>query len=114
MSVALMCLAVVLAIAWLPILIKFFRNWRNRANPISLAICFVVAFAMYTCLIPMVGGSDPQVTALVVQIVNAVTCLFFHVSFGWAKKRWTPGERPARRGRSTDYPDTVDSSKNAS
>lgn len=115
MSVALLVLSSVLALAWIPILVKFFRNWRGRANPISLAICFIIAFAIYICLVPFFGiHSDPLVTVGVVQAVNAVTCLFFHISFGWAKKRWTPeGQVEKRRGRSTDYPASVSSDRNA-
>lgn len=119
MSVALLCLSSILALAWLPILIKFFRNWRGRANPISLAICFIIAFAIYICIVPFFETQDPLVMALVVQIVNAVTCLFFHISFGWAKKRWTPDGQTTRSGtipatttkrgsRTTDYPASVE------
>lgn len=110
MNIALLCLSAVLALAWLPILVKFFRNWRSRANPISLAICFIVAFACYICAIPFVGlGPDPIVTAVVIQAVNAVTCLFFHVAFGWARKRWIiEDELALRRARDTDYPENLD------
>lgn len=112
MSVALLVLSFVLALAWLPILVKFFRNWRGRANPISLAICFIIAFAIYICIVPFFGQDvDPLTSAIVIQAVNAVTCLFFHISFGWAKKRWTPegqvGRSTRRQGRVSDYPATV-------
>ena len=117
MNEALLVTSAILAVAWIPVLIRFFRNWRARANPISLAICFLVTFSIYLCFVPLMGaGSDPMTMALVVEVVNAATCLFFYVSFGWARRRWSPGDpsghegagrEPPRRGRTTDYPDTV-------
>ena len=110
MNIALLIGCSILVLAWIPILVKFFRNWRARANPISLAICFAVAYAIYICMVPFFGeGQDPFVVDSVVVGVNAVTCLFFHASFGWAKKRWAPGENSyERRGRSTDYPSNIE------
>lgn len=113
MSFALLSSSAILALAWLPILFQFFKNWRGRNNPISLAICFVVAFAIYLCFQPFLTlfgpQADPAVTALTVQAANTVTCLFFHVSFGWAKRKFGPEDR--RRGRVTDYPATVESDR---
>lgn len=115
MGVALLALSALLALAWLPILLNFFRNWRGRSNPISLAIVFIVFFAIYISIVPFVGAEqDPVVMMCVVQGVNAVTCLFFHISFRWARKRWSPkdkdappDEQPKRRVRGTDYPTNV-------
>ncbi len=90
MNLALLGITVVLTIAWVPVLVRFFRNWRARSNPISLAIFFLVAGSVYQSFVPLITGSvDPVGAALVVQAVNAVTCLFFHISFSWARKRWT-------------------------
>lgn len=125
MSVALLCLSALLALAWLPILLQFFKNWRGRNNPISLAICFVVAFAIYLCFQPFLAifgsSADPAVTALSIQAANTVTCLFFHISFGWAKRKFGPEDRQTssspspsvlgKRGRVTDYPATVESDR---
>ncbi len=109
MATVLLCLSALLALGWLPILFQFYKNWRNRNNPISLAICFAIAFTVYLCLVPFLGdGSDPIVTALSIQGANAATCAFFHISFGWAKRRWTPGDRIGK-GRITDYPISVQS-----
>lgn len=106
MNIVLLCLSALLALGWLPILFQFFRNWRQRNNPISLAICFAIAFTVYLCLVPFLGNvSDPVVTGLAIQGANAVTCAFFHISFGWAKRRWTPD---SSRGRVTDYPTSVE------
>ncbi len=117
MSVALLCLSAVLAIAWLPVLFQFFRNWRSRNNPISLAICFVVAFAVYLCFQPFIGlfgqEADPKVTALAIQAANTAACVFFHISFGWARRKFGPDDRQVQRsrGRVTDYPATVESDR---
>src|SRR3990172_12157880 len=39
--------ALVIALAWVPVLIRFFRSWQARKNPISLAICILVTLAVY-------------------------------------------------------------------
>lgn len=33
---------------WIPLLLRFIRNWRERGNPVSLAIAVLIAFAMFT------------------------------------------------------------------
>lgn len=107
MNIVLLALSALLALGWLPILFKFFRNWRERNNPISLAICFAIAFTVYLCLIPFLGNvSDPVVTGLAIQGANAATCAFFHISFGWAKRRWAPG---SDRERASGYPTSIES-----
>lgn len=107
MNVALLCLSGLLAMAWLPILLQFAKNWKGRSNPISLAICFIVAFAIYLCATPFLGmPDDPELAAMAMQAANAATCVFFHVSFGWARRKWSP-EMGSGRARVTDYPTTV-------
>jgi membrane protein YdbS with pleckstrin-like domain len=105
MNLALLVTSAILAVAWIPVLVRFFRNWRTRANPISLAICFLVAFSIYLCFVPFLGPSnnDPLLTALVIEGVNAVTCLFFYVSFGWARRKWNPKNEKLRR-ENGDFP----------
>jgi predicted permease len=104
MIVALLCLSVLLFFGWIPILIQFFKNWRTRSNPISLAICFVVAFSIYLCLVPFLGkAADPEVAALALQVANGVTCVFFHAANSWAKRKWSPVDIDGK-GRVTDFP----------
>lgn len=107
MNVALLCLSGLLALAWLPILLQFAKNWKGRNNPISLAICFIVAFEIYLCVTPFFGvPKDPIWAAMAVQVANAATCTFFHISFSWARRKWSP-DMGASRGRVTDYPTSI-------
>jgi O-antigen ligase len=96
MQTTLLILSTVLAMAWVPVLLRFFRNWRGRANPISLAICFLVAFAIYICYAPLTD-TDPVTMAVVIEAVNLAVCVFFYVSFGWAEKRWPKRVKVALR-----------------
>jgi hypothetical protein len=106
-NAVLWCLSALLVLGWLPIFLQFLKNWRGRGNPISLAICFVVAFAIYLGLVPLLGAAtDPESAALAIQVANAVTCGFFHAANGWSKRKWVPNETGSGRGRRTDYPAT--------
>lgn len=83
--------AVVVAIAWLPILLRFFRSWRQRNNPISFAICMLVFFALY---VPTYVAATFPTSWPVAAIfaVDAMSCLTFYGTF-WLSNRRFPDTR---------------------
>jgi peptidoglycan biosynthesis protein MviN/MurJ (putative lipid II flippase) len=88
MSTGATALAALVGLAWVPVLIKFFRAWRERKNPISLAICGVIALCIY---LDIMGahrffGTSVGWIATAIIVANAVVCGFFYLSFQWSKK----------------------------
>lgn len=89
MSNVITCLAVVVAAGWLPVLAKFFSAWRSRKNPISLAICGVIAFCIYIdAAVVLFLNAGIEWTVAVLVGLNAIGCLHFYLSFWWARKRF--------------------------
>lgn len=88
---------VALALAWVPLLIRFLRGWRSRKNPVSLAICATISALIYgnvtTALTAMGQGAWETVRMLTVA-VNAFVVVNFYLSFHWSSQRF----QDARRG----------------
>ena len=77
--------AVVVALGWLPVFIKFFRSWQARTNPVSLAICILVALAIYlpTYAVLTLPPSWPLATFLT---LDSFSCIAFYVAFWWSHR----------------------------
>lgn len=82
--------ALVVALAWIPVLLRFFRSWRERANPISLAICVLVAEAIY---LPVYAAIvlPPSWPLVTIAFVGGIACGSFYIAFWWAKRRFQDG-----------------------
>ena len=92
-------LSVVLTIAWVPLLVRFYRRWRERGHPVSLAIasaillfCFIniCVFWAFDALVP-----TERIVAII-RTGEAIVCAHFYLAF------WS-GDRRKRR-LSGDYP----------
>lgn len=79
------------ALAWLPILIRFTRAWRTRNNPVSLAICALIAFALYMPLYIAVTFPPRWPTATVLTL-GWLSCGMFYVAFRYADRKF-PSDR---------------------
>jgi len=85
--------SILLAVAWIPILIKFIRAWRSRNNPVSLAICGIIGLSMYTTTVSIaVYAFDGNTAAstLGIYVFNAIACANFYFAFRRAEKRFPP------------------------
>jgi len=80
-------IALGLTFAWIPILLRFFRSWRGRANPISLAICFLVGLAQYVPAYVAIAFPPSWSTASILGM-DGITCLAFHGAILWASRRF--------------------------
>lgn len=89
-------MAIALALAWIPALLKFFRAWRLRTNPISLAICLLIAFVGYLPVFVTATAmlSSPWDVATVLG-VDAVICASFMGAILWANRKFS-GERGSK------------------
>lgn len=86
----------VLAFAWVPLLVRFLRGWRNRKNPVSLAICATISALIYgnitTALTAMGQGTWETVRMLTVA-VNVFVVVNFYLSFHWSQQRFPDARR---------------------
>jgi hypothetical protein len=80
-------LGIIVAIGWLPVFWHFWKSWKVRNNPISLAICGLVGFMMYiNVAVYIFIQNDPRWTLSVVGGVNVVVLLNFYACLRWAHK----------------------------
>ena len=80
------------SLAWVPVLLRFVRSFRERKNPISLAICLVIVLAMHTPLWVLFEPQAPWSWAGVIA-TSGIVCAAFHASFTLARRRFPNGRR---------------------
>lgn len=85
-----------LALAWVPLLLRFLRGWRNRRNPVSLAICATISAAIYgnvTTTLLAIGQGAWETVRILTVAVNAFVVLNFYLSFYWSAQRFPDARR---------------------
>lgn len=91
MTTALVVASIVLAIAWLPLAVRFLRGWRNRKNPVSLAICAALCLFAYTNVmfaLVVIEGASLQFLAIATHAFELVVITNFYIAFKWSAKRF--------------------------
>lgn len=83
-------------LGWIPVLARFFRSWRDRSNPISLAICVLIAEALYLPIYLALERVSSWILATVCA-VNMIVCGTFHAAFWWADKRFQSTRNGSQR-----------------
>lgn len=87
MELALGVTAVILALAWIPVGLFFWRSWRARRSPLSLAICALVGYPVFTNASAFVYLSGPSTSSVMGMILaNMVLLLNFILCFKFQKK----------------------------
>lgn len=78
---------VTLALAWLPVFVRFFRSWRARGNPISIAICTLILVTLYVpvYLAGCIPSSWPLATVIALSVI---ACATFYGTFYYANRRF--------------------------
>jgi hypothetical protein len=84
--------ALAIALAWLPMVIKFFRSWRERGNPVSLAICVLIGLAVYLPVYAVIVLPPSWPLATMVA-VSGLVCACFYGALFWAKRRFQNSRR---------------------
>lgn len=77
--------------AWTPIFLKFFRTWRARHNPVSLAICGIIALTIYSNAISLgvsTFDSNPLWSTVAVIAFNCIACLNCYLAFRWSDRKF--------------------------
>jgi len=97
-EIALVVVSAVLAAAWVPVGVHFWRSWKHRGSPLSLAICGLVGFPVFTNASTAIflNGDEVQ-TVLAMVGTNFLLLLNFMICFKWQKQRFPD----ARTGPST-------------
>lgn len=81
----------VLALAWLPIAVRFNRAWKDRKNPVSLAICAAVLLFAYTNILfafALSSRSSWDFFAVATHVFDAIVVINFYVCFRWSDKKF--------------------------
>lgn len=84
-------LAVVTVSVWIPALLKFFRTWKARKNPISLAICTAILLIMWEAIgriWEITGAVNSSAAMIAFTCLSTCVGVYFNLSFLWAKKRF--------------------------
>ncbi len=83
----LIIVAMVLGVAWVPVGFFFLSSWKARKSPLSLAICGLIAFPVYTNFsTALFIDSDPRWIACTLIVVNLILLLNFAFCFYWQKR----------------------------
>jgi len=91
MTIALVVASIVLAIAWLPLAVRFLRGWRNRKNPVSLAICAALCLFAYSNImfaLVLIDGASLRFLAVATHTFELVVLANFYVAFKWSAKKF--------------------------
>jgi hypothetical protein len=83
---AVLVVALISALGWIPILFRFARAWRARGNPISFAIAILVLRTIYVpvYLVAFLEPSWPLAAATVVDFL--VLAIFYAMIFYTERK----------------------------
>lgn len=91
MVAAYLVLSGVGVILWIPILIRFYRSWIGRQNPISLAICAFVMMMIWFSVagVWLVFESIGAVEMMLVSsALTLAIAIYSHVAFHLSEKRF--------------------------
>lgn len=79
--------AAVIGAAWVPVLVRFLLSWKDRGNPISLAICLTVLLAATVPAMSLAAGCSAWAKTTM-AVVDSLVCAAFHVSILWSRRRF--------------------------
>ena len=92
-KIILAVLSIVLAIAWVPVAAYFWRAWRFRGSPLSLAICALVGYPIFTNANAIIFlFQEQEVSVRLLVGANFILLINFAICFKWQKERF-PEER---------------------
>jgi hypothetical protein len=89
--------AIALSVLWAPHLVGFYRSWRDRRNPISLAIMFMILLILYTnafAVLHLRWRVSASAAGWVYGACSAAVAIYFHLAKAWASKRFQDSRRP--------------------
>jgi hypothetical protein len=86
-------LSIVLGLLWVPIGYFFYKSWRERRNPISLAIVGLIFVSIWTDVTTwLLLHVNWKITLVALRAVNALAMVNFYLSIRWANRKWHTDE----------------------
>ena len=76
-------------LAWIPILLRFYRSWVKRSNPISLGICATIILLIWigaAGVWEITGTVDKSIVLMVSTSLSLVVALYCHLAFRLAER----------------------------
>lgn len=85
-----------LALAWLPLAVRFRRGWHTRKNPVSLAICASAVLYAYTNVLfafAVAGETSWTFFAIATHVFGVVVVVNFYAAFRWSDSKFVDARR---------------------
>ena len=82
-------------ILWLPILLRFYKSWLGRHNPISLAICAAIMLLVWSSVAGawlVTGSLDSNIVVMATTGMSTAVAGYAHLAFHLSSKKF-PGQR---------------------
>lgn len=86
----------VIAVAWIPLVFRFNRGWRERKNPVSLAIAATLLLEIYTNVLyvfALSGETSWRFFANATHVFGVIVIVNFYVAFRWSDKKFVDTRR---------------------
>lgn len=82
---------------WVPILLRFYRNWVKRHNPISLAICATLLLLIWIAIAgiwTVMGDVRKEMVSFTTTGMSALIASYTHFTFYRAEKKFQEAGDP--------------------
>lgn len=98
-NIALVGFSIILAGAWIPVAIYFWKAWKFRGSPLSLAICGLVGYPIFTNANSVIFlFQDQEVSVRLLVGANFLLLINFAICFKWQKDRFPEERSQSSRG----------------
>ena len=89
-AIVLQAAALILSLAWVPIVLRFYRQWKARKNPVSLGIFLSMITIAYgdVVLVMFYHGLDLTFGRAIWISVQFLSCTYFYVAFWISDTRY--------------------------
>lgn len=77
---------------WIPILLRFYKSWLGRHNPVSLAIFSAILLLVWSSVAGawlVIGNLDAGVVVLVSALMSSIVAVFSHIAFYWSDNKFS-------------------------
>jgi hypothetical protein len=100
-NTVLVAASAVLAVAWIPVGLYFYRSWKKRKSPLSLAICGLIALPIYTnSMTGLFLEAESKWFCSIMFFVSLLLFANFIFCFYWQRRSFSGGrELKERRGK---------------
>lgn len=99
MSIILGSVSLVLAIAWHFVAVYFWKSWRKRKSPLSLAICALTGYPIFINANSIIFlHQDRELSVALMVGANFILLVNFAICFKWQKRAFSDSRSRAPKG----------------